>query len=222
MHGCEAEGLTICISTPAYTTADYCVFSGRADAIADDMLLESYAVRAYLTVQTQEGTVTIYANYDPKKHNRTAHFVTAMAFEDRTKSCKNDHVYTTADALNHYALYLEQQLEQLKARLDKVISVSQRNSQTQSVEIRVVSECAKNIYDGFTVFQFYVSPYRVDRAPEDDLAGFDTYVIVAESGADFNNVKVYFIVNSYRPPSPNEWKTDGIYISMRNETGAPV
>ena len=221
-HGCEAEGLIVRTSAPAYTTADYCVFSGRTDAIADDMLLESYAARAYLTVQTQEGAVTVYADYDPEKHDRMAHFVTAMAFEDRTESRKSDHIYTTADAPNHYALYPEQQLAQLEKRLDKVISVSQWNSQTQTVEIRVVSEYAKNIYGGFTAFRFYVSPYRVERVLEDDPTGFDTYVVVAEAGADFHNVKVYFIGHSYRPPSPSEWKDDGIYISVRNETGAPI
>ena len=221
IHGSAADGLLVRTSVIAYSTAEQCVFTGRTDAIADDMLLESYSARAYLTVQTQDGSVTVYADYDPEKHDRMAHYVTAMAFEDRTESCKSGHIYTTADAPDHYAFYPESILEQLEARLDKVISVSQWNSTTQSVEIRVVSEYAKDIYGGFTAFKFYASPYRVDRVLADDPAGFDTYVIVAEEGADFNNVKVYFIGHSYRPPSPGEWKADGIYISVRNETGAP-
>lgn len=205
----------------AYSTAAYGVFSGRTDVIADAQLLESYSARAYMTVVTAEGEITVYADYDPAKHDRMAHFVTAMAFEDRTEQKDDSHIHTTATVTDHYSLYPASTLDALEARLDQVISVSQWNSDTQSVEVRVVSEYAKNIYGGFTAFNFYTSPYRVDRVLDDTPAGYDTYVIVGENGADFNNVKVYFIGHSYRPPSADEWRSDGIYIAVRNETGAP-
>ena len=220
MHGCEADGLLDRVSS-LRSAGGYRVFSGRTAEITDELLLESFSARAYLTVSTPEGDVTVYAEYVPENHDRMAHFVTAKAYEDRTETRTGGHVYTTAEAPEHYAFYPESALAQLKTRLDKVISVSQWNSETQAVDVRVVSEYAKNIYGGFTAFQFYVSPYRVDRVLEDSPAGFDTVVIVAKDGADHNNVSVYFIGHSYRPPQASEWKADGIYLAVRNQTNMP-
>lgn len=216
-----AEGLLDRIADLERTANGYALFSGRTEAIPDEMLLESFAARAYLTVATVYGEITVYARFDAEKHERMAHFVTAKAFEDRTERRDSSHIYTTESVKSHYAAYPEQTLARLEDRLDKVISVSQWNSQTQSVDIRIANEYAKNIYGTFTEFLFYTSPYRVDRVLEDDPRGFDTYVIVANEGADFRNVKAYFIGHSYRPPSANEWKEDGIYLAVRNETGAP-
>ncbi|MBR6726793.1 MAG: hypothetical protein IKM08_01240 [Clostridia bacterium] len=222
--GCDADGLLDrAAATFDYTTATCHVFSGRTAPIADDMLLESFAARAYLTVTTPDFTITVYADYDPEKHDRMAHFVTAKAFEDRTDHREGGHIYQTEAFPDHYARYPEGLLAQLEDRLDKVVSVSQwqLNSATNQTEARVVSEYAKDIYGGFIAFEFYTSPYRVERVMEDSPVGYDTYVVVAEDGADFNHIKVYYIGHSFRPPSADEWKADGLYISVRNNTGLP-
>jgi hypothetical protein len=214
---CGAAGLLDRSASIAYTTAACAVFSGRTDPIPDDMLLESYSARAYLTVTTTEGEITIYADYVPEKHDRMAHFVTAMAFEDRTEKPKDDHVYTTPAVTDHYALYPTGALNELEKRLDKVISVS-GGWDTDPI---VANEYAQSMFGNFTEFLFYTSPYRVDRVLTDQPAGFDTYVIVAKEGADFNHIKVYFVGHSYRPPKAEEWKADGLYISVRNITLLP-
>lgn len=225
---CGAAGLLDRNASIAYTTAACAVFSGRTDPIPDDMLLESYSARAYLTVTTTEGEITIYADYVPEKHDRMAHFVTAMAFEDRTEKPKDDHVYTTPAVTDHYALYPTGALNELEKRLDKVISVSSAWGATPFV----ANEYAKSIFNypvsTFTDYVFYTSPYCVDRVihngpnyytstePDPTQTGYETYIIVAKEGADIHNVKLYYLGEAHRLPLAAEWKEDGIYLSVRN------
>ena len=215
---CGAEGL---LDRPTssffYSTDRYHVFSGRTDAIADTQLLTMYAARCYLTVFTESGPVTVYTAFVAENHTRMAHYVTAMAYEDRTEIPAGSASYTQAtNAI--FSPYSAAVLSRLEDRLDHIISISQWNSVTQSTEVRIASEYAKTPFGPFTDFVYYTSPYTVARVLEDEPAGYDTYVIVANEGADIDRVTAYYIGKSIRPPKAEEWRDDGIYISVRNVT----
>lgn len=200
-----------------YTTDRYGVFSGRTNAIADADLLTSYSARAYVTLDFGDRQVTVYATYTPEDHDRLPHYVIAKSFEDRTTAAAGYHVHACADAKNYYSPYSQSALNALRSNLDKIISVSQLDGG------KVLSEYSKTHYGPFVAFNFYTSPYRMDRVLVDNPKGRDTYVIVANSGADTDHISAYFIGHSYRLPNTewDEWKEDGLYISTANTTGAP-
>ncbi|MBQ8357827.1 MAG: hypothetical protein IJX39_08500 [Clostridia bacterium] len=196
-----------------YSTRTLRVFSGSTDTIPDDHLLEKYCGRAYLSVTFGGQTLTVYADYDIEKHIRSAHGVTAAAFEDRFST--SDATHTVPAACGCYSRYSADRLNALQARLDKVIYVSMAG--TGKVE-------SKYSMDNFDFKEFntahYTSPYRVERFLSDEPHGYDTYVITGVNGTDFNTVTAYFVGGSYFGVANRaaEWKSDGIYISVINST----
>ena len=194
----------------AYHTERWGVFCGYSSEIEDGLLLQKFSARAYISVTHGGKTLTTYATYDPTRHARSAHGVSAAAVEDRASAATERYTNLTGDGC--YSPYTTDCLTSLCQRLDKVVYISLTNG----VE-------SKYSLDNFTFSVFepahYVSPYRLKQVLIDQPAGYDTYVVVAAEGADFNNVTAYFIGGSYRAPDrTNEWKSDGIYIAVRNTT----
>ena len=201
-----------------YTTDDWCVFSGKSDEIADSALLEKYCARAYLTVCVEGQYLTVYADYQTESHTRSAHGVTAAAFMDRATNATGTHAHQT-DA-GCYSPYDGTTLAALRTRLDKVVYISildegsVQNKYSRDHYTFFTYDCRGE--DGQIIHNAYSSPYKVERVIRNEPAGYDTYVITALDGADFNHVSAYYIGGSYRAPDRAEWREDGIYIAVEH------
>lgn len=208
----DIDGLLVrTASAPLYTNERYAVFGGRTDAIPDEAILEKYAARAFLTVQANGETITVYASYSPADHARSVHGISAAAFEDRSSKATATHANLTAAGC--YSRYNDTQLALLKGRLDKVVCVGS-----------VTGTDVENKYskDNFTFIAYdknhYVSPYTVKEILRD--ATSITYVVVGKDGGNHQNLTAYFLEGSYRAPDrANEWKEDGLYITVSTATG---
>ena len=191
-----------------YTTSRYGIFGGRTESIPDAAILEKYTARAYLTVKIGGVDTTVYAVYHAVDHSRSVHGVSAAAFEDRASNSNS--TYSQKTEAECYSRYTAAQLTLLKGRLDKVVCVGS-----------ITGTQVENKYsmDNFTFIAYhpdhYVSPYTVKEIRQN--GSLVTYVVVAKEGADHNNVCAYFLEGSYRAPDrENEWKADGIYITVSN------
>ena len=198
-------------SAPLYTNEQYAVFGGRTDVIPDAAILEKYAARAFVSVQLGGTVVTVYGGYNPADHARSVHGISAAAFEDRTSSATTTHQSQTEAGC--YSRYSATQLTLLRTRLDKVVCVGS-----------ITGTDVENKYskDNFTFIAYdpnhYASPYVVKEILRE--ATSITYVVVGKDGGDHQNLTAYFLEGSYRAPDrANEWKEDGLYITVSTTTG---
>lgn len=209
--GCGATGLLNRVNTPSL--AENCVnftLSGETEDIPTNAILEKYAARAYLTYTLNGTTHTIYAPYYPLSHTANLHGASAQAFEDLKASAEGN--YTRAietPAGTYYTRHTDAERTLLQARLDRVVNISTKSGGT------VLQEYSLNNIE-FFVYTHYRSPYRVTKQANTPDTGYDTYIVTAVYGANFNNVTAYFIGGSYRAPNPAEWQNDGIYIVVNN------
>lgn len=208
---CGATGLLNRVNTPSL--AENCVnftISGETEDIPTDAILEKYAARAYLTYTHGETTRTIYAPYYPLSHTANLHGASAQAFEDLKESAEGNYMRAVeTEAGTYYTRHTDAERALLRARLDRVVNISTKSGGT------VLQEYSLNNVE-FFVYTHYRSPYLVTKQASTPEVGYDTYVVTAKSGADFNTVTAYFIGGSYRAPDPAEWQSDGIYIVVNN------
>ena len=216
-HAEELKGVMDRVSADfLYTNDVWGVFSGCTDEIPDSALLEKYCARAYLTVRIGGHVVTVYADHDEQNNTRSVYGVNAAAFMDRAGSANAAHPHQT-DA-GCFSRYDGAQLSHLRARLNKVVYVSVMDEGSIQSKYSLDNytfftfECKDE--DGNAIHSLYTSPYKVDRMIANSPAGYDTYVVTGQNGADFHTVTAYFVGGSYRAPDPAEWKEDGIYISV--------
>ena len=201
----------------AYTTDRFGVFTGATEALGDADLLTRYCGRAYLTVNVGGTVKTLYAPYSLTDHMRNVHGVSAAAYDDRSSTATAFYDNAVGTGTAAHSPYTEAQLTHLRSRLDKVVYVY-----VDLVGSGSDASCVKARYsmDHFTFFEFkntdYTSPYELRGTPLiNDPIGYNTYVVVAKEGADIANVCAYYVGDSYRAPNRDEeWKADGIYISI--------
>ncbi len=188
---------------------DYTV-SGATGTIADSEILEKFAARPYLSFCHGTRVEVVYGSYLPLVHTASLYGAAALSTEDLrdAASAAYPHAVTT-DAGVYFSPLPAAEYAARRALLDKAVFVD-------SAAGRVESRFSLNNVD-FSDFQYYRSPYRVDRVEEDAEAGTSTFVVVgADDPAAFADISAYYVGGSYRPPRSSEWRADGLYITISN------